>query len=286
VLRFLTTSASLLDLSALGFSPSTLEIYQRMLKFPFGMILFGGPTGSGKTTTLYASINQLDRMERNIMTIEDPVEYHFEGINQFQINPKAGVSFANSLRAFMRLDPDVILVGEIRDTETAKLAIQAALTGHLVFSSIHANDSVGIMFRLQDLGVEVFLICSALVGTVAQRILRRICLHCQEPYEPPLEERMAYQEEMGEELPAQFYKGAGCSFCANTGYLGRCGIYEVLTPTEEVKQLFISGSTAAQIRAQALKDGMVSLAHDGMLKVKEGMTTVSEVLRNVFSIKY
>lgn len=285
VLRFLTTSASLLDLSALGFSPSTLKIYQKMLKFPFGMILFGGPTGSGKTTTLYASINQLDRMERNIMTIEDPVEYHFEGINQFQINPKAGVTFANSLRAFMRLDPDIILVGEIRDTETAKLAIQAALTGHLVFSSIHANDAVGIMFRLQDLGVENFLINSALVGIVAQRIVRRICPHCQEPYEPPLEERMAYQEEMGE-LLAQFYKGAGCGFCADSGYLGRCGIYEVLTPTEEVKQLFISGSTAAQIRAQALKGGMVSLAHDGMLKVKEGMTTVSEVLRNVFSIKY
>ena len=141
------------------------------------------------------------------------------------------------------------------------------------------------MNRLRDLGVEVFLICSALVGTVAQRILRRICPHCQEPYEPPIEERMAYQEEMGE-LPAQFYKGAGCHFCANTGYLGRCGIYEVLTLTEEVKQLFISGSSAAQIRAQALKGGMVSLAHDGMLKVKEGMTTVPEVLRNVFSIKY
>ena len=182
-------------------------------------------------------------------------------------------------------NPDIILVGEIRDTETAKLAIQAALTGHLVFSSIHANDAVGIMFRLQDLGVENFLICSALAGTVSQRIVRRICPHCQESYEPPLEERTAYQEEMGE-LPAQFYKGAGCSFCANSGYLGRCGIYEVLTPTEEVKQLFISGSTAAQIRAQALKVGMVSLAHDGMLKVKEGMTTVSEVLRNVFSIKY
>ena len=285
VLRLLPKSSSLAGLSDLGFLPSALERYQRMLKLPFGMILFGGPTGAGKTTTLYASVNQLDRMERNIMTIEDPVEYHFPGINQFQVNAKAGVSFTNSLRAFMRLDPDVILVGEIRDTETARLATQAAQTGHLVFSSIHANDAVGIMFRLQDLGVEPFFICSALIGTVAQRIVRRICPHCRTTYEPPIEERMAYQEEMGE-LPAQFYKGEGCNLCAGTGYLGRCGIFEVLTSTEEVKQLFISGATATQIRSQAIKDGMVSLVHDGMLKVKEGITTVSEVLRNVFSINY
>ncbi len=285
VLRFLSKSASLLELSDLGFSPSSLKTYLKMLKLPFGMILFGGPTGAGKTTTLYASINQFDRKEYNIMTIEDPVEYRFDGINQFQINPTADVSFANTLRAFMRLDPDVILVGEIRDTETAKLATQAALTGHLVFSSIHANDSIGIMFRLQDLEVETFLICGALVGAVAQRIVRRICPHCRTSYKPPIEERMAYQEVLGE-LPAEFFKGEGCSFCANTGYLGRCGIYEVLAPTEEVKQLFINRSTTAQIRAQAIKDGMVSLAQDGMLKVKEGITTIPEVLRNVFSIKY
>jgi len=284
-LRLLSKSASLLELSELGFLPSTLERYRQILALPFGMILFGGPTGSGKTTTLYASINQLSQIERNIMTIEDPVEYHLSGINQCQVNPKADVTFANSLRAFMRLDPDVILVGEIRDTETAKLATQAALTGHLVFSSIHANDAAGVMFRLLDLGVEPFFICSSLVGTVAQRIVRRICPHCREPYEPPLEERMAYQEEMGE-LPAQFYKGTGCNLCAGTGYLGQCGIFEVLTPTEEAKQLFIGGATASQIRAQAIKDGMVSLVHDGMLKVKEGVTTVSEVLRSVFSISY
>lgn len=285
VLRFLPKSASLVDLPDLGFLPSALERYQRMLRLPFGMILFGGPTGAGKTTTLYASVNQLDRRERNIMTIEDPVEYRFAGVNQFQINAQAGISFANSLRAFMRLDPDVILVGEIRDTETAKLAIQAALTGHLVFSSIHANDAVGIVFRLQDLGVEPFFICSALVGAIAQRIVRRICPHCRTPYEPPIDERMAYQEEMGE-LPAQFYKGEGCNLCASTGYLGRCGIFEVLTLTEEVKRLFIGGATTAEIRAQGIKEGMVSLAHDGMLKVREGITTVSEVLRNVFSISY
>jgi len=281
VLRLLPKSGVVLDLAGLGFSPGTLERYQQILKLPFGMILFGGPTGVGKTTTLYASINQLNRMERNIMTIEDPVEYKFEGVNQFQVNPKADIGFANSLRAFMRLDPDVILVGEIRDSETARVAIQAALTGHLVFSSVHANDAVGVMYRLVDLGVEPFLLCSALAGTVSQRIVRRICPHCQVSYEPTMEERMAYQEEMGEP-PPQLYKGTGCNVCSDTGYFGRAGIFEVLVPTEEVKQLLLGGASAAQIRDQAIKDGMVPLLRDGMLKVKEGITTVSEVLRNVF----
>jgi general secretion pathway protein E len=283
VLRLLSQSISLLELSELGFLPSTLLKYQQMLKLPFGMILLGGPTGSGKTTTLYASVNQLNRMERNIMTIEDPVEYHCEGINQFQVNPKADINFANSIRSFIRLDPDVILVGEIRDSETAKVATQAALTGHLVFSSIHASDAIGIMLRLLDLGVERFFICSSLVGTVAQRIVRRICPHCRVPYEPPVEERLAYHEEMGE-LPAQFYKGSGCNLCSGIGYLGQCGLFEVFAPTDEVKELFLKGASVSEIRAQASKDGLVPLRHDGMLKVKEGVTTVSEVLRSVFSI--
>jgi general secretion pathway protein E len=285
VLRIMRKAASLLELSDLGFFPSTLGKYQQLLQLPFGMILLGGPTGSGKTTTLYASLNQLNSKERNIMTIEDPVEYHLPGINQFQVNPKAEVSFANSLRAFMRLDPDIILVGEIRDTETVKIAIQAALTGHLVFSSVHANDAVGILFRLQDLGAESFLICSALAGTVTQRIVRRICPHCREQYELPPEELMAYKEEM-DELPAQFYRGAGCNLCGDTGYLGQCGIFELLTLTEEVKHLFIGGATAAQIRDQAIKDGMEPLKHDAMLKVKKGITTIPEVLRNVYSTNY
>jgi len=285
VLRLLSKSASLLELSDLGFLPNTLERYQQMLKLPFGMILVAGPTGAGKTTTLYASINQLNQMERNIMTIEDPVEYRLEGINQFQVNTKADIRFANSLRAFMRLDPDVILVGEIRDAETAEIATQAALTGHLVFSSIHANDAVGVMLRLLDLGVEPFFICSALAGTVAQRIVRRICPHCRVPYEPLMEEKTAYQEEM-HVLPAQFYQGEGCNFCANSGYLGQCGIFEVFSPTEKVKRLLMSGATTDQIRIQAIKDGMVPLKRDGMLKVEKGITTVSEILRSVFSINH
>jgi general secretion pathway protein E len=285
VLRIMNKAASLLKLTDLGFLPGTLEKYQQLLKLPFGMILLGGPTGSGKTTTLYASINQVNSIESNIMTIEDPVEYHLRGINQFQVNPKAEVSFANSLRAFMRLDPDVILVGEIRDTETAKIAIQAALTGHLVFSSVHANDAVGILFRLQDLGVESYLICSALAGTISQRIVRRVCPHCRESYEPAAEELAAYKEEM-DELPDKFYQGAGCNLCGGTGFLGQCGIFELMTLSEKVKQMFLENAAASQIRVQAIKEGMEPLKHDAMLKVKEGITTIPEVLRNVYSSSY
>ncbi len=285
VLRILHKSASLLKLVDLGFFPGTLEKYQQLLKLPFGMILLGGPTGSGKTTTLYASINQLNSKERNIMTIEDPVEYHLPGINQFQVNPKAEVTFASSLRAFMRLDPDIILVGEIRDTETAKIAIQAALTGHLVFSSVHANDAVGILFRLQDLGAESYLICSALAGTISQRIVRRVCPHCRETYQPAAEELTAYKEEMGE-LPDKFYRGAGCNLCGGTGFMGQCGIFELMTLSEKVKQMFLENAAASQIRAQAIKEGMEPLKHDAMLKVKEGITTIPEVLRNVYSSSY
>ena len=285
VLRILRKSASLLELTDLGFLPDILERYQKILRLPFGMILLGGPTGSGKTTTLYASLNQLNSKERNIMTIEDPVEYHLPGINQFQVNPRAEVTFASSLRAFMRLDPDIILVGEIRDTETAKIATQAALTGHLVFSSVHANDAVGILFRMQDLGVESYLICSSLAGTVAQRIVRRICPHCREAYEPPPEELAAYQEEM-DELPDKFYRGAGCNLCGNTGFMGQCGVYELMTLSEKIKHLFLDNATAVEIHKQAVEDGMEPLKHDAMLKVKEGITTIPEVLRTVYSSGY
>ena len=285
VLRIMNKSASLLKLTDLGFLSGTLKRYQQLLHLPFGIILLGGPTGSGKTTTLYASINQLNSKDRNIMTIEDPVEYHLPGINQFQVNPKAEVTFANSLRAFMRLDPDIILVGEIRDTETVKIAIQAALTGHLVFSSVHANDAVGILFRLQDLGAEPYLICSALAGTISQRIVRRVCSHCREAYEPAAEELAAYKEEMGEP-PDKFYRGAGCNLCGGTGFMGQCGIFELMTLSEKVKQMFIENAPASQIRAQAIEEGMEPLKHDAMLKVKEGITTIPEVLRNVYSSSY
>lgn len=283
VLRVLDKSMSVMDLPELGFLPDSLKTYRKLIQSPFGMILASGPTGSGKTTTLYASINQLDSQERNIITIEDPVEYRFANINQMQVNPQANITFASGLRATMRLDPDVILVGEIRDRETASIAIQAALTGHLVLSTVHANDAVGALFRLMDLGVEPFLITSAVVGIIAQRLVRRVCPHCRVLREVPEEERLAYEGEMGENR-AKFYHGTGCNFCALTGYHGRMGVYEILVMSEEIRRLVLTGASADEIKAQAIQEGMVTMWRDGMLKVKEGLTTPREVLRNVFVI--
>jgi len=282
-LRILDKSLSLFTLPELGFLADALKKYRAMLNNPFGLILVGGPTGSGKTTTLYASINQLDANERNILTVEDPIEYRFMDINQTQVNPKAGITFASGLRAIMRHDPDIILVGEIRDKDTATTAIQAALTGHLVLSSIHANDAVSVLFRLRDLGVEPYLISSTLVGIVAQRMVRRICTHCRAPSQPSVEEQIAYEEEMKEQ-PTTFYSGAGCNLCANTGYRGRTGLFELLVMSEEIRRMLLSNTGAGDIRAEALREGMITMKRDGMLKVKEGITSVSEVLRSVFSI--
>ncbi|MBA7614135.1 hypothetical protein ES703_21397 [subsurface metagenome] len=282
-LRILDKSLSLFTLPELGFLADALKKYRAMLNNPFGMMLVGGPTGSGKTTTLYASINQLDANERNILTIEEPIEYRFMDINQTQVNSKAGITFASGLRAIMRHDPDIILVGEIRDKDTASTAVQAALTGHLVLSSIHANDAVSVLFRLVDLGVEPYLISSTLVGIVAQRMVRRICSHCRASSQPSIEEQIAYEEEMKEQSTT-FYTGAGCNLCANTGYRGRTGLFELLVMSEKIRRMLLSNTSAGDIKAEALKEGMVTMKRDGMLKVKEGITSVSEVLRSVFSI--
>ena len=282
-LRILDKSLSLFTLPELGFLADALKKYRAMLNSPYGVILVGGPTGSGKTTTLYASINQLDANERNILTIEEPIEYRFMDINQTQVNPKAGLTFASGLRAILRHDPDVILVGEIRDKDTATVAVQAALTGHLVLSSIHANDAVSVLFRLIDLGVEPYLISSTLVGIVVQRMVRRICIHCQAPSQPSVEEQIAYEEEMKEQATT-FYSGAGCNLCANTGYRGRTGLFELLVMSEEIRRLLLSSTSSGDIRAEALREGMVTMKRDGMLKVKAGITSVSEVIRSVFSI--
>ncbi|HEY82276.1 MAG TPA: type II/IV secretion system protein [Dehalococcoidia bacterium] len=283
VLRILDKAFAFMPLPEIGFTPDVLSRYMQMLKTPFGMILISGPTGSGKTTTQYASVNQLDAVGRKIITIEDPVEYHFANINQIQVNPAAGVTFASGLRACMRLDPDVILVGEIRDAETAQISTQAALTGHLVLSSVHANDTANTVIRMLDLGIEPFLISSALIGVVAQRMVRRVCPYCSRPTEVSPEEREAYEEEMHEKR-SEFIVGAGCNFCAGTGYLGRTGIFEVMVVSEPIRRMIVKGANSEEIRAQARKEGMVSLWHDGMLKVKAGITTPYEVLRNVFSI--
>lgn len=282
-LRILDKSLALFTLPELGFPPDTLKKYQARLNTRYGMILVGGPTGCGKTTTLYASINHLDRNEQNIMTIEDPIEYRFIEITQTQVNPKAGLTFASGLRAIMRHDPDVILIGEIRDQETATAAVQAALTGHLVFSSIHANDAVGVLSRLMDLGIEPYLVSSTVIGIVAQRMVRRICTHCRNPYPPSANEEQAFEDELGEK-PAKLYAGAGCNLCTNTGYRQRTGLFELLVMSDAIRELLLTSASATAVREQALKEGMMTMKHDGMLKVKAGITTVSEVLRSAFSV--
>jgi len=282
-LRLLDKSKAVMALSQLGFLSESLVKYEEMLKVPYGMILVTGPTGSGKTTTLYASLNTLDYKGRNIITIEDPVEYRFKNINQIQVNPRAGLTFASGLRSILRLDPDVILVGEIRDVETANIAIQSALTGHLVLSSIHANDAVGVVSRLLDLEIEPFLIASALIGVVAQRMGRRICPDCAKMVEVPLLEQMAYSKEIGEER-SQFLCGSGCKSCAQTGYQGRIGFFETLHISDEIRTMLLNGANATQLRTQAIKEGMIPLIKDGMLKVKTDITNPAEVLRNAYSV--
>ncbi|OGO07395.1 MAG: hypothetical protein A2Y61_00860 [Chloroflexi bacterium RBG_13_60_13] len=284
VMRLLDKSVAVLDLPQLGFSVDSLKKYQNMLSVPFGMILISGPTGAGKTTTLYASVNTLDKVTRNIITVEDPVEYRFENIKQIQVNPKAGVTFAGTLRSMMRLDPDVILVGEIRDGETATIAVKAALTGHLVLSSIHANDAIGVVYRLLDLGIEPFLVSTVVTGSVSQRMARRICLNCAAEVEPSESERAAFHKATGEDLET-YLSGAGCDLCSFTGYRGRLGLFEVLVMSEKTRSLILKGASAAEVKEAAVGEGMITLLKDGMLKVKQGMTTVSEVLRNAYSLE-
>jgi general secretion pathway protein E len=282
-LRLLDKSMATLGLTELGMLPDSLAKYEGMLKVPYGMILTSGPTGAGKTTTLYASINSLDIQGRNIVTIEDPAEYRFKDISQIQVNPQAGITFASGLRSILRHDPDVILVGEIRDSETANIAVQAALTGHLMLSSIHANDTASVLTRLIDLKVEPFLIASAIVGVVAQRMVRRVCPDCGRLIEAPLVEQMAYEKEMGEKQE-KFLYGTGCKSCAHTGYLGRTGIFEILTMSDTIGGMICNQASSNAIRAQALKDGMTAMMNDGMRKVKAGMTTPAEVLRNAYVV--
>ena len=283
VLRVLDKQISYIPLSELGMAPVPLALFRRMLETPLGMILVSGPTGSGKTTTLYASLQHLDAQELNVMTIEDPIEYHFDRINQIQVNPQADITFASGLRAVMRLDPNVILVGEIRDSETAHTAVQAAMTGHLVLTTIHANDSVSAILRLRDLGIEPFLISSVLVGSVAQRLVRRVCPQCQAQRAAAPAEIALYNECIGEER-SEFTYGVGCNHCAQTGYYNRIGLYEVLPVSDQIRAMLAADADVPTLRAQALREGMIPLRADGMFKVQAGITTPYEVMRNAFSL--
>ncbi|GBD11522.1 Type II secretion system protein E [bacterium HR23] len=278
VLRLLDKRFTLLGLDQLGMSPQALERYRRLLRLPYGMLIVCGPTGAGKSTTLYASILQMDRREQNVISIEDPVEYRINGVNQMQVHPEAGITFATQLRSILRLDPNVIFVGEIRDQETAVIATQAALTGHLVLTSLHANDAVSALQRLRDLGVAPYLIASAVVGVVAQRMVRVVCNGCKALMPRPLAEQQAYFAEM-QEMRKEFFYGSGCNLCAHTGYRGRTGVFEVLVMTEALRRAFLADEERSRLWGQAVHDGMVPLRREGMLKVRQGVTTPYEVMR-------
>ncbi|MDA0799026.1 MAG: GspE/PulE family protein [Chloroflexi bacterium] len=283
VIRALYRDEGLRPLNELGMEGATLISFRRALKSPYGMVLVSGPTGAGKTTTLYGGITELIDGRSNIITIEEPIEYRLDNINQVEVNRAAGIDFAHGLRSILRLDPDIILVGEIRDTETASMAVDSALTGHLVLSAIHANNAAGAAVRLVDLGVEPFLVGSSLVGVEAQRLARRVCDHCKLEREPTAMEAIAYEQIMQEEA-SEFFIGEGCNLCGHTGYQGRIGIFEFMQVSEEIRRLIAGKSTADEIRAQAIREGMIPLEKAGMMMVKEGITTISEVMRATFVV--
>jgi type II secretory ATPase GspE/PulE/Tfp pilus assembly ATPase PilB-like protein len=259
-------------------APDMFKRLKSILASSYGIILVTGPTGSGKTTTLYSCLNYLNTMEVNIITVEDPVEYRLRLIRQSQVNVKAGLTFASGLRSILRQDPDIVMVGEIRDTETAKIAVEAALTGHLVLSTLHTNDAPGALTRLSEMEVESFLIASATIGVLAQRLVRKICTKCRVPYRPSKELLV----ELGinpQKRDWIFYKGEGCPNCKNSGYRGRCGIYEVMLVDEEIRKQCLHHASTDQIKKAALKAGMRTLRQDGLLKVVNGITSIEEVLQ-------
>jgi type IV pilus assembly protein PilB len=282
VIRVLDTRNVSLNLRDLGFAEDVLTALQSQITAPNGIILVTGPTGSGKSTTLYGALAEIASMENNICTVEDPIEYHLPLINQFQVQEKVGLTFSKALRTLLRQDPDVIMVGEIRDEETARTAIQAALTGHLVFSTLHTNDATSAITRLVNMGVEPYLIGAALNMVLAQRLVRRVCAKCRHDYEPPRILRKAL-EKMGYEME-RFYKGTGCKRCRNTGFAGRIGIHELLIVSDELRDGVVSGMSIGKLRRIGEASGMITLRHDGFRKVKEGITTIEEVLHVVGEI--
>ncbi len=277
VLRLLDRGATLLGLEHLGMARRDRDHFERILDLPHGIVLVTGPTGSGKTTTLYAGLSRINDIERKIVTIEDPIEYHLHGINQIQVSTKTGLTFSRGLRSILRHDPDVILIGEIRDLETAEIAVQASLTGHLVFSTLHTNDAPGAITRLVDMGIEPYLVASSLEMVLAQRLVRLICPACRCEYDDPGLE--AVKAEFGADLPGRVFHGAGCRQCQHTGYRGRTGIFELMPITETVRSMILERSSLSAIRHEAVRYGMRSLREDGWRLVREGRTTIEEVIR-------
>ena len=279
VLRLLDKTRILLNVSDLGMPSARLKDFNRLIHTPHGIILVTGPTGSGKTTTLYAALSTINRADINIITIEDPIEYQMDGIGQIQVNPKIGLTFANGLRSIVRQDPDVILVGEIRDLETAEIAIQSALTGHLVFSTLHTNDSASAVTRLIDMGIEPFLVTSSVIAILAQRLVRVVCDNCKEEYSPDPEsmEGIGLTPEML--MGKRIFRSRGCPVCLNTGYLGRTGIFELMLIDDEIRNLILKTSDSNMIKQKAVENGMVTLSRDGAQKVVEGVTTIEEIFR-------
>jgi general secretion pathway protein E len=277
VMRLLDRSSVFLPFDRLGFSPSTAGTFETLIRRPHGILLVTGPTGSGKTTTLYAALDKINRPDLKILTVEDPVEYQLKGVNQIPVRPKIGLSFAAGLRHIVRQDPDVIMVGEIRDLETAEIAIQSALTGHLVFSTLHTNDAPGAVTRLQDLGCEPYLVSSVLSGVLAQRLVRRVCSACRAPDHPDSAELLAIG--IPSVAGAELYKGKGCDECRGTGYRGRIGIYELFRINEDTRSLIVRRVSAGEIRRHAVEHGMLTLREDAWSKACAGLTTVEEILR-------
>jgi len=280
VMRLLFQEEKLMQLRQLGLAKYILKPYQNLVNSSGGIILVTGPTGSGKTTTLYASLAEIDNEARNIITIEDPVEYKLSGYSQIEVKPKVGLTFANALRSVLRQDPDVIMVGEMRDTETAQIAIQSALTGHLVFSTVHTNSAPATITRLIDMGIEPFLVSSSIIGVLAQRLVRRICPDCRKSYQPHPEQlrELGIKEVSFRKLDRRFFRGDGCDNCRQTGYRGRIGIHELLVMSEGVKNTILESSDSDTIKKQGLKEKMITLRRDGVNKILHGLTTAEEIL--------
>ncbi|HEY3572037.1 MAG TPA: type IV-A pilus assembly ATPase PilB [Thermoanaerobaculia bacterium] len=279
VMRLLDKDKLMLDMTKLGFEPESLRKFETAILKPYGMVLVTGPTGSGKTNTLYSALQRINTPEVNIMTAEDPVEFNLSGINQVQTREQIGLNFAAALRSFLRQDPNIILVGEIRDFETAEVAIKAAMTGHLVLSTLHTNDAPSSISRLMNMGIEPFLVATSVHLIVAQRLVRRICSFCKEPFEmpPPALVQVGFSEHESRTL--KLFRGRGCERCSNTGYKGRVGLYEVLEVDDELKEMILSGASAFELRQKAVQNGMMTLRASGLQKIRDGMTTVEEVVR-------